>query len=221
MGYVSSVVAALKAAGIRAEAAYPGRRMPSVTEPVAAVCLEEVDHTGGAVGVLITVMSPAGRGGAVCEAAAETAGKTAAKVTFAGKDTACVQEACKFDSNAGCYCTQVRVSFTPAVETAFSVTQGSTKLSGAVSFTAWREADADNGVTLANAPWQIRLEEEFAPGQGENVVSGEPFQLTVTRAKSVEVFGGCTWTAVERIDTGASLRQIRTGTAGSRSFTAK
>lgn len=221
MGYVNSVVTALKAAGIRAEAAYPGRRVPSITEPVAAVCLEEADYTGGTAVVLITVMSPAGQGGAVCEAAAETAGNTTAKLALTGMDIACVQDACRFDSNAGCYYTQIRAALSPAPAAAFSAAQNGTKLSSAVGFTAWREADADNGIALANAVWQIQLEEEFAPGQGENVVSGEPFQLTVTRAKSVEVFGGCTWTAVKRIDSGTSLRQIRTGTAGSRSFTAK
>lgn len=226
-GYVSSVVAAVKAAGIPAEAAYPGRRMPSITKPVAAVSLEEADYTQNTATVLITVMSPASQGGAVCEATAETAGKAAARLVIAGMDTACVQDACRFDSNADCYYAQIRAAFSPTPEPepvpkpAFSATHNGTALAGAVGFTAWREADPDNGIPLENAVWQIQLEEEFAPGQAENVVSWEGFQLTVTRGKSVETFGGCTWTAVKREDSGTSLRQIRTGTAGSRSFAAK
>lgn len=218
MGFVSNVVSALKAAGIRTEAAYPGRRMMALTGPVAAVCLEQVDYAAQTTCVQVEVMCPAAQGGAVCEGTAETAGKAAAAL-----GAECVQGPCRFNGDTDCYCVSLTVTFctAQAAASAFSVTQGGVALDGAVGFKAWREADADNGITLANAAWQIRLEEEFSPGQREKIVTTDPFQLTVTRTAGVEVFTGCTWTQVKREDTPELLRQTRTGTAGSRSYTAK
>lgn len=218
MGLVSDVVSALREAGIRAEAAWPGRRMPAITGPVAAVCMEQADYSAEIYRVRVTVFSPADRGGRVCEATAEAAAGAVATLR-----ADCVQGICRFDADADCYCIPITATFCtvrPAVS-AFSVTQGSTVLDGAVGFTAWREADPDKGISLEDAVWQFRLEEEFAPGQSERVVTAAPFQLTVTRAAGVEVFSGCAWTEVNREDSQKRLRQIRIGTAGSRSYTAR
>ena len=209
MGLVSDVVSALREAGIRAEAAWPGRRIPAITGPVAAVCMEQADYSAEIYRVRVTVFSPADRGGRVCEATAEAAAEAVATLR-----ADCVQGICRFDADADCYCIPITATFCtvrPAVS-AFTVTQGSTVLDGAVGFTAWREADPDKGISL---------EEEFAPGQSERVVTAAPFQLTVTRAAGVEVFSGCAWTEVNREDSQKRLRQIRIGTADSRSYTAR
>lgn len=218
MGLVKDVVTALKAAGIRAEEAWPGKRMPAITEPVAAVFMEQVDDTAQTACVQIQILSPEALGGGPCETAAETAADAAGAL-----GAACLREACQFDASTDCYRVAITAAFStaPAAERAFSVVQSGTTLDGAVGFTAWREADADNEITLASAQWQIRLVEEFQPGQREETVTTDPFQLTVTRTAGVEVFTSCTWTEVKREDTEECLRQTRTGTAGGRSYIAK
>lgn len=216
MGYVNTVIETLRNSGIRTERAYPGRRIPVLCEPVAAVSLSQADHIAGTAKVCITILSPAKLGGSACEDQAE---KAAGAVAALG--AACVQEACGFESAADHYCARVYVTFAQPVTPAFLIKLGSVTLPAAVGFEAWKEADIQLGTELANAQWQLRLEEVFLPGQAESVSAEEPFTLTVIRDKSTEVFENCTWTKVQRTDDAGQLRQIRTGTAGERSFTAK
>jgi hypothetical protein len=207
---------ALQNAGIRTERAYPGRRMQVITAPVAAVSLAQADHIAGTAKVCITIMSPARLGGAACEDQAEKAARAVAAL-----GAQCVQEACGFESQADLYCAKVFVSFTGAVTPTFSVLIGGVALPAAVRFEAWKEVDGKTGTTLANATWQIRLEETFLPGRAETVTAEEPFSLTVIRDRSTEVFDGCVWTRAQRTDERGQLLQVRIGTASTRSFTVK
>ena len=223
MGNVTGVISALKEAGIRAEAAYPGRRMPHISESVAAVMLERRDHGQNTETIKVTVCTPSVLGGSACERTAETAAAALAELTVTGMCTEVIQQVCVFDSSSDCYMAQILVNFSAAMaaSTQLSVTQGSTKLNGAVAFAAWKTADAENGRTVADAPWQILLEEAFPAGFAEQTGSDSGFQLTVTRGRSTEVFTNCAWISVTREDDPSCLRQTRTGTAESRSFTAK
>lgn len=221
------MINALKTAGIPAEMAYPGRRMLHITKAVAAVMLEKEDYTNRITVIRVTVCSPAALGGSTCQSAAEAAGKVLAKMVVSGMDTACVQEECVFDSSADCYMTALKITFSPTPEPEpelvpeCTVFQGNTKLAGTVAFSAWRKADTENAVQLADAVWQIRLTEEFLSGTPEQPGEDSGFQLTVERDTGTEVFSDCIWTAVDRDDNLVRLRQIRTGTAGSRSYTSK
>ena len=67
---VNQVIAALRDAGIRADEAYPGGRIPALTGPVAAVRLGKVDRSVRSTNVQIVIRSPAAAGGRLCEAAA-------------------------------------------------------------------------------------------------------------------------------------------------------
>lgn len=222
MGYVSTVVSALQDAGIRAEAAYPGRQMPAITEAVAAVCLERADYGTGETVVLVTVFSPGSKDGILCETAAEKAG-----AALASLGSGCVQGKCQYSDHEDLYYGEIRVTFAPEPEPEadpivdFSVSQDGTALPFTVSFIAKQEADADNGISLADAAWTIQLEEEFEPGETETVNTADSFTLTVTRHSSTEVYSGCAWVSVHRENGLDKLRQVRTGTAGSRSYTAK
>ena len=218
MGSVSSVINALNAAGIRADRAYPGRKLPRISQNAAAVMLESRDHTTDTDVVRVTVCSPSELGGGSCEDAAKAAGEALAKLKRSGWKTACQQDTCSFSGPADQYQVIIRVTFTPEQ---FTVTQNSTALSAAVAFEAWRNADAEKMIALADAQWQIRLE-ELIFGSGKEV-SGDlnGFKLKVTRKSGTETFENCSWTGVERVDTPEGLRQIRTGTAASRAYTAK
>ena len=225
MGHVVDVLNTLKTAGIPAEMAYPGRKMPHITKAVAAVMLEKEDYTNRITVVRVTVCSPAASGGSACQSAAEAAGKVLAKMAVLGMDTVCVQEECVFDGSADCYMTALKITFSPTpepeTEPECAVFQVNTRLTGVVAFSAWRKADTEKAVQLADAVWQIRLTEEFLPGAAEQPGENSGFQLKVERDAGIEVFSDCIWTAVDRDDDLVRLRQIRTGTAGSRSYTPK
>ena len=67
---VANVIATLTAASIRADEAYPGRRIPTLSAPVAAVRLGKMDRSVRTTAVQVIVMSPAVTGGSLCEATA-------------------------------------------------------------------------------------------------------------------------------------------------------
>ena len=64
---VNQVIDALTGAGIRSDEAYPGRRIPALTGPVAAVRLGKIDRSVRTTTVEVVVMSPASGGGSLCE----------------------------------------------------------------------------------------------------------------------------------------------------------
>ena len=60
---VENVIAALTEAAIRADEAYPGRRIPALTGPVAAVRLGKIDRSVRTTAVEVAIMSPSSGGG--------------------------------------------------------------------------------------------------------------------------------------------------------------
>ena len=64
---VGNVITALADASIRADEAYPGRRIPALTGPVAAVRLGKIDRSVRTTAVEVVIMSPASGGGILCE----------------------------------------------------------------------------------------------------------------------------------------------------------
>lgn len=221
MGHLADVMTALKNAGIRTEAAYPGRVAMAVTESVAAVELEEVDYTAQKTVVLVTVLCPRPLGGAACASAAEKAGAALKAV-----GSRCVSGRCLFDSHGDVYYIPIRVTFLPEEmpepeeDKDLLVQIGTAVLESAVSFHVSRASDSQNGVALEDAPWIWQLEEVFAPGEPETAGPESSFSLTVTRSAGTEVYSTCQWTSVRR-ETGTDrLRQVRTGTAAGRTYTA-
>lgn len=219
MGAVETVIAALQKAGIRAAAAYPGERLPYLTEPVAAVCLAAMDYAEKTATVRISAISPAASGGAASENAA-----VAAAEAVKALGNAEIPTGCSFDAVSDCYSTDVLLQLSgkqayagwAAHAAAFSVSLGGTALPHAVSFRAVQQADPNTGTALSAAAWKIVLTEEFLPGDTETVTTAEQFNLTVTRATAVEIFQNCVWTEIRREDGAEKLRQIRTGTAQKR-----
>ena len=96
---VNQVIDALTVASIRADEAYPGRRIPALTGPVAAVRLGKIDRAVRTTTVEVVLMSPAAGGGSLCE-------NTALRAVEALQDMGgtCVKDGCKFDEMADvCY----------------------------------------------------------------------------------------------------------------------
>lgn len=214
---VSNVIQALSNARIRADEAYPGRRIPALTGAVAAVRLGKVDRAVRTTTVEIVVMSPAADGGTLCESTALQAVEALQEM-----GATCVKDVCKFDEMADVFYIEIQAAFlgaplggTWSAGPGYAVTIAAQPIAYAVGFSANRKV-GDTVTAISNAKWQFTLEELLPPGTSEPGEATEPFVLTVSRSKGDETFSGCTWTSVHREDTLRGIRQVRSGVAKSR-----
>ena len=215
---VSQIIEKLRAANIRADEAYPGRRIPALTGAVAAVRLGKVDRSMRSTSVQVVVMSPAKDGGSLCETTALQA--VEALQSMGGT---CIKDVCKFDEMADVFYIEIESEFFgTALATkwsagpGFSVTIGAQAIPHAVSFSVQRKTD-DEVTTIKDAKWQFTLEELLPPGTSEPMDPTEPFTLTVVRELTDEVLEGCVLTSVTRKDTLRGVSQVRVGQANKRS----
>ena len=215
---VSQIIEKLRAVNIRADEAYPGRRIPALTGAVAAVRLGKVDRSMRSTSVQVVVMSPAKDGGSLCET-------TALQVVEALQNMGgtCIKDVCKFDEMADVFYIEIQSEFFgTALATkwsagpGFSVTIGAQAIPHAVSFSVQRKTD-DEVTTIKDAKWQFTLEELLPPGTSEPMDPTEPFTLTVVRELTDEVLEGCVLTSVTRKDTLRGVSQVRVGQANKRS----
>ena len=214
---VSKVIEGLKEAGIRADEAYPGGRIPALTGPVAAVRLGKVDRAVRTTAVQVIVMSPADQGGPACEATA-----LRAIDALEGMDGVCVKGLCQFDEMADVFHIEITAEFF-GVATAedweagpgYLVYIGQQSMDWVTGFSIQRRTD-DEITDIDDAVWEFTMEELLGPGSIDPPDPSEPFSLTLTRPLSDEIFTGCTWTSVKRTDTLRGISQVRTGKAKKR-----
>ena len=214
---VGNVIEALTAADIRSDEAYPGRRIPALTGPVAAVRLGKLDRSVRTTTVEVVVMSPATGGGSLCE---NTALRAVEALQAMGGT--CVKDVCKFDEMADVFYIEIKGEFFgTAMENKWSpgpgyaITIGQQPMEHVVSFMAQRATD-DEVTALGSAKWTFTMEELLPPGTGEPADPEEPFALSVVRALGDELFTGCRFTSQVREDTIRGVTQIRKGTAENR-----
>ena len=214
---VGNVITALSGVSIRADEAYPGRRIPALTGPVAAVQLGKMDRSVRTTAVKVVIMSPSSGGGSLCESTALRAIEALQKM-----GGTCVKDLCKFDEMADVFYIGIEAEFFgTAMENKWSagpgyaITIGQQPMEQVVSFSAQR-ATSDEVTAIADAAWSFTLEELLSPGTSEPPDPAEPFTLKVTRNNGVEEFTGCRWTSHQRQDTIRGVTQVRKGTAGGR-----
>lgn len=215
---ISNVIDALAAADIRSDEAYPGRRIPSLTGPVAAVRLGKVDRSVRTTAVEVTVMSPAASGGSLCESMALRAVET-----IQDMGGTCVKDVCKFDEMANVFYIGIEAEFFgTALEDdwsagpGYSITIGSQPMEYVTSFQIQRQID-DEVTAISDAKWKFTMEELIPPGTSEPAAPTEPFILKLVRSNGQELFTGCTWISAKREDTIRGISQIRVGQANGRS----
>lgn len=216
MGYgvVNSVVTALQAAGIRADTAYPGRKMPAPEGIVAAVSLQMSDRAKELDCVRVSVFAPVALGGAACEEAAD---QVCGVLEGLGAD--CVQNACEFVSKPGLLRVEVLGSFQPEppeeepVVYPFSVTVAGRALPNVVGVTTFRLKDAQTGELLS--AWSVKLVEQIT-GTDDTALPESPVEIRVSRSGQTEVFSSCTWSSWQREVDEQGLRQTRSAVAKSR-----
>jgi len=210
------VIDALKTADIRSDEAYPGRRIPALTGPVAAVRLGKIDRAVRTTTVEVVLMSPAAGGGSLCE-------NTALRAVEALQEMGgtCIKDVCKFDEMADVFYIEVKAEFFgTALEDdwsagpGYSITNGEQPMPHVVSFSAQRAADEETA--LSAAKWNLVMEELLIPGYSEPPDPTEPFVLKVSRSGGDETFTGCRWTSQQRQDTIRGVTQTRKGTADKR-----
>ena len=211
---VGNVIGALSAASIRSDEAYPGRRIPALTGPVAAVRLGKMDRSVRTTAVEVVVMSPSASGGSLCENTALRAIEV-----LQGMGGTCVKDVCKFDEMADVFYIRVEAEFFgTAMENKWSagpgyaITIGQQPMEHVTSFSAQRTASGEE-TALSDAPWTFTMEELLIPGTSEPPDPEEPFTLTVSRSNTDEQFTGCRFTSQQRQDTIRGVTQTRKGTA--------
>ena len=215
---VKQVIDTLRQADIRADEAYPGGRIPSLTGVAAAVRLGKVDRSVRTTTVQVVVMSPAREGGSLCETAALRAVEVLQEM-----GGTCVKDICRFDEMANVFYIDLDVTFFGTAREdgwspgpGYAIFLGLQPLEYAVRFSAQRSTGGD--VTkISDAKWEFVMEEHLPPGISEPLEPTEPFTVKVTRALGEESFTGCRWTSVSREETIRGVTQIRKGTANARS----
>lgn len=214
---VSNVITALSGVSIRADEAYPGRRIPALTGPVAAVRLGKIDRSVRTTAVEVVIMSPSSGGGSLCEKTALRAIEALQKM-----GGTCVKDVCKFDEMADAFYISVEAEFFgTAMENrwsagpGYSITIGAQPMEQVVSFSVQRSVSGD-AEGIGNAVWNFTLEELLAPGTSEPPDPAEPFTLTVSRSNGDEQFTGCRFISQQRQDTIRGVTQTRKGTAQKR-----
>lgn len=215
---VIKVLSALDEKGILADTAYPGKKMPNITEEMTAVSLERLDYAARTATVLVTVMVPVSMGGGACE---DTAIKVAGILEDLG--AVCTQEECCFNGYADAYYVRVLGTFRGAAVmdswgavSAFEVDINGEILKNAVSFKAEQAVDEVTGTPLSTAVWTFRIVEEFGRGQSPLPPAVEPFEVNVSRTTGLETYSDCSWIACQVENTSTGLRQIRTGISKTR-----
>ena len=211
---VENVITKLQAVSIRSDEAYPGRRIPALTGPVAAVRLGKIDRSVRTTAVEVVIMSPASSGGSLCESTALRAVEALQKM-----GGTCVKDVCKFDEMADVFYIGIEAEFFGtamdnkwSAGPGYAITIGQQPMEHVVSFSAQR-AVSDEVTAIGDAPWTFTLEELLIPGTSEPPDPAEPFTLSVSRSNGDEQFTGCRFTSQQRQDTIRGVTQIRKGTA--------
>lgn len=205
------MIAALEAGGIPADRAYPGGPMPQLTKVGAAVGLQEMDMAENTMTVQVLILCPAVLGAAVCEDAAMEAARLVN--TIGGKARI---SACELDGKTGVFQTAVRVTFSPEASVPDTVDLAIEELPVpyVVSFTAGREV-SEAVPELYSAPWTFLMEEWIPAGATELKSFAMPFEMVLN---GKETYSECVFTAQKRILQPDGIRQIREGTAASRTM---
>lgn len=228
---LQQVLTALKNGGFAAELAYPGRKMPQITGPVAAVHMARVDSAALTSTVSVTILSPGELGGAACEAEA-----MGAMELLLDCGAVCVQEGCVYDRVSQLYAVEIRAAFAGISQTegiagtGFFVSINGVSHDRAVAFQSEETRDytveyvTTEPLPMANGTgmvqWSLRLEEQIPVGTAEPAEPSPGFSLVVTTNEKTEIYTGCQWTSINREYSSQGLRRLRKGFALKREETA-
>lgn len=212
-------VNALINGGIRAASAWPGQKMPHITSPVAAVCLESADYQKRETTILVTIYSPEEGGGDLCEVAAMEA-----RDVLQAQGAYCKVEGCRYDGQLHLFSMELHAlyidheSLEEAEKLPATVRLGSAPLEFLSGFKSWHLSDDPKTVPLSASVCYFRIEEKIPFGESEQNTPAEPFTITVKRGGTVETFTGCYLTSDVREDQVDGVNRVRSGTAEKKNY---
>ena len=225
MGYsiLELVLRRLRAENFKASVAYPGQKIPRITEPVATVHIEKVDRANLAVTVEVNILCPAEMGGTACEVEALRATEV---LRWTG--AVCIQNGCSYDGVAQVYVVPVLATFTGITEAddctigpgfrvyINEIQQPFVQAVTAQENTGMQEEyvmgeSAPAGISQGPWLWNIQLEELIPTGSPETKEPTGPFQLRIETDVKKEAYYYCRWTSNRREFTREGLRRIRSG----------
>ena len=196
----------MNAGGIRTQRAYPGKAMPMVEETVAAVNLEKADLTKGTTLIKVLIISHSSLGAGACE---DTAMAAARVLKSAGYH--CQVDSVTFDGRSGHFCAAILVS-NPVDDRLQKFKIGAVQQQYVVSFTAQRKLKSGE-TDMEESTWTLRLEQFFPKGMPEDT---DPTGTQFTITNGSEIYHGCSWSSQSRVTEADGTRQVREGTAVSR-----
>ncbi len=207
-----TVVDLLVAGDVLAAPAQPDEKMLTIQTPVAAVSIEKMDTVEGSVTMLIEVVGPMDGGAEFCQ---ECALKVCSILSANGAE--CVQRDCTFNGRSALFCVPISARFYGTADAdswtprpAYTATLGETALAYMTGFSA------EQVIAGEGEPWTFTLEEFLPMGAQETEAPKEMFSLQLSSPAQTEYFHGCLMTERKRILSPGGIRQIRKGTALSR-----
>ena len=220
---LEKVLQRLRQARFNATPAFPGQKYPQITEPVAAVHIEQVDRASMTVTLEVNIICPASYGGTACEVEALRATET-----LQWDGAVCIQNGCTYDGASQVYMVAILATYTGVTEAdsytmgpGFEVYINDTYYRFAVAFTEEESREhraefemgeiAPIGISLGSSVWEITLEELILPGSPEYAEPRGPFELRVEREAGIETYYHCRWLSIRREMTRNGLRRVCKG----------
>ena len=217
------VLRRLREENFAADVAYPGQKVPTITDTVAAVHIEKVDRSDLTVTVEVSILCPAAMGGTACEVEALRATEV---LRWAG--AVCIQNGCTYDGISQVYVVSILATFTGITgEDSFEKGPGfEVRIGGiyqpyAVAFSSEEVQDrqaeyvmgeaAPVGIIQGTCLWKITLEELIPAGSPQTAEPSGAFEVELKTDVKTETFYHCRFTSVKRQYTREGLRRIRTG----------
>lgn len=220
---LEKVLQRLRQAKFKATVAFPGQKYPQITEPVAAVHIEQVDRASMTVTLEVNIICPASYGGTACEVEALRATET-----LQWDGAICIQNGCTYDGASQVYMVAILATYICVTDKdncimgpGFDVYINDIYHRFAVGFTEEENRKhtvefemgerAPMGISLGSSVWEITLEELILAGSPEYEEPEGPFELRIVRAAGTDVYYHCRWLSIRREMTHNGLRRICKG----------
>lgn len=220
---LEKVLQRLRQANFKATVAFPGQKYPQITEPVAAVHIEQVDRASMTVTLEVNIICPASFGGTACEVEALRATEV-----LQWDGAICIQNGCTYDGASQVYMVAILATYTGVTEAdsytmgpGFEVYINDIYYRFVVGFAEEEKREhraefamgetAPIGISLGSSVWEITLEELILPGSPEYAEPKGPFELRIERDAGTETYYHCRWLSIRREMTRNGLRRVCKG----------
>lgn len=197
---------ALQAVGIPVQRGYPAAKIPPLSQPEAAITIQQSDLKRTELAVWIC-----GPIAAACEDTAQTAADALRQ-----QRAFCQVEACQFDGKSGLFSVKIQAvwqeSLTNQLKLDKNVMVYATEFSAVQTRQVQQVKDEETGQTQVvneEVVWTIAVQEQLPFREVIEVEGKESFTLTVTHENYVEIYPECYWLSITLEENGAGLLRKR------------